>query len=72
MSVCSTPNCAAVFVQAGLCLVGCLHLVAFTSLLFQLPYLYGRHGVQPISTVLESAQSAETQQRLAQTGGSTL
>jgi hypothetical protein len=45
--------------QAGLCLVGCLQLVAFTSLLFQLPHLYGRHGVQPISTVLEAAQQSK-------------
>lgn len=45
--------------QAGLCLVGCLQLVAFTSLLFQLPHLYGRHGVQPISTVLEAAQRSK-------------
>lgn len=48
--------------QAGLCLVGCLQLVAFTSLLFQFPYLYGRHGVQPISTVLEGAQAESTAQ----------
>jgi hypothetical protein len=35
--------------------VGCLQLVAFTSLLFQLPHLYGRHGLQPISRTLQSA-----------------
>ena len=50
--------------QAGLCLVGCLQLVAFTSLLFQFPYLYGRHGFQPISTIMEGVPQADAAPQL--------
>lgn len=67
------PNPLAVLLlQAGLCLIGCLQLVAFTSLLFQFPYLYGRHGLQPISTVLEGAQADAAQQQLKLAGTTTL
>jgi hypothetical protein len=46
--------------------VGCLHLIAFTSLLLQFPTLFGRHGVQPISSALRAADNAL---QLQQTGG---
>jgi hypothetical protein len=38
--------------------VGCLHLIAFSSLLLQFPPLFGRHGVQPISSALRAADNA--------------
>lgn len=56
--------------QAGLCLVGCLQLIAFTSLFFQFPYLYGRHGVQPVSFALDRVE--KLQAAVTQAGGEML
>jgi hypothetical protein len=45
--------------QAALCVVGCLHLITFASLLLQSPLLYGQNGLQPISVFLSEAAKQE-------------
>ncbi|WIA34659.1 hypothetical protein OEZ86_012974 [Tetradesmus obliquus] len=42
-------------VQAALCVVGCLHLITFASLLLQSPLLYGQYGLQPITGFFNEA-----------------
>lgn len=41
--------------QAALCVVGCLHLITFASLLLQSPLLYGQYGLQPITGFFNEA-----------------
>jgi hypothetical protein len=45
--------------QAALCLLGCLHLITFASLLLQSPLLYGQNGLQPITGFLNEAAKQE-------------